>query len=108
MRGLVRHLDRRLALAICALALASAGSAAEHIVTIDAMQFSPATLTVRSGDQVQWLNKDLVPHTATARPGFDSGSIAPGQAWRWMAAKRGHYAYACTLHPTMKALLVVE
>lgn len=81
---------------------------ATHTVAIEGMQFSPATLAVRRGDQVVWVNKDLVPHTATAAKAFDSGTVAPGKSWRMTATKPGRYEYVCTLHPTMKAVLVVE
>lgn len=82
--------------------------AAEHTVTIDGTAFAPATLTVQRGDRVTWVNKDPFPHTATARPGFDSGSIAAGGSWTWVADKGGAYDYVCTFHPTMKAKLVVR
>jgi plastocyanin len=43
-----------------------------HTVTIEAMRFRPEHLTVASGDTIVWINKDLVPHTATSEPGrFD-------------------------------------
>jgi len=46
-------------------------------VAIEDMRFAPATLAVRPGDRVVWTNRDLVPHTVTARDGrFDSKAIA--------------------------------
>ena len=72
------------------------------------MQFSPSNMVVRSGDKVVWVNKDLVPHAATAAKGFDSGPIAPGKSWATAAPKPGRYEYGCTFHPTMKAVLTVE
>jgi plastocyanin len=102
-----RGLRRWLAAAGLA-AIALPALCATHTVTIEAMQFSPAVLTVKRGDQVVWANKDLVPHTATAAKAFDSGSLAPGQSWRMTTGKPGRYDYVCTLHPTMKAVLVVE
>ena len=38
-----------------------------HTVTIEAMRFQPETLTVAAGDTIVWVNKDVVPHTATSR-----------------------------------------
>ena len=49
-------------------ALADAGSdtaQAAHTVVIENMQFNPATLTVRRGERIVWVNKDLFPHTVT-------------------------------------------
>ena len=81
-----------------------------HTVTIDAASFSPASLTIRPGDTVHWVNKDLIPHTATAagKGGFDSGSIAPGKWWRHTFKTKGTLPYVCTFHPTMKGKLEIR
>jgi len=80
-----------------------------HAITITQMRFRPVTLTVREGDTVEWVNDDLVPHTATSRQGaFDSDTIATGGRWRWVVRTRGPVAYVCTLHPTMSARLQVR
>jgi plastocyanin len=64
---------------------------------------------MKLGDSVEWINRDPFPHTATsARGGFDSRTIAPGQSWKYVATKRGDFAYICTFHPTMKGTLKVE
>ena len=73
------------------------------------MQFSPPELTVHRGDRIVWVNKDLFPHTVTAaRKSFDSGSIAAGASWSYVAATSGDYAYGCTFHPTMQGRLTVQ
>jgi plastocyanin len=81
-----------------------------HTVTIEGMKFQPEALTVAVGDIVVWVNKDLVAHTATSStPGvFDSKMIAPGTSWKFTVRKKGDFAYVCTYHPTMKAMLHVE
>jgi plastocyanin len=80
-----------------------------HTVAIDAMAFTPAVLTLRPGERVTWTNHDPFPHTATADGGgFDSKEIAPAASFTYVAAKPGVYPYGCTLHPTMRATLVVE
>lgn len=80
-----------------------------HTIVIEAMRFVPQTLEVKRGDTVVWRNKDPFPHNATAgKGGPASPSIAAGAAWTYKAAKRGHYPYVCTLHPTMTAVLVVK
>ena len=66
-------------------------------------------LTVKPGERVTWVNKDLFPHTVTAAAhAFDSGSIAAGASWTYVAGKTGEYAYGCTFHPTMKGILKVQ
>jgi plastocyanin len=88
---------------------AATAAPAIHTVVVEGMAFSPATLTVRQGDVVVWVNKDLFPHTATAQDrSFDSGEIAAGKNWRYVARKTGTLAYVCSLHPTMKAALIVK
>lgn len=99
---------QRAALLLLAPALPCAAQADTHTVRIEGMQFVPATLTVKSGDRIVWENEDLVPHTATAAPGFDSGSIGPGRRWTQAAAKPGRYEVVCRFHPGMKATLVVQ
>lgn len=88
--------------------LAGPAGAATHTVKIEGMQFVPATLTVQRGDTIVWQNKDVVPHTATARGGFDSGNIAAGKKWSHAMKKAGSYDYVCTFHPGMKAKVVVQ
>jgi plastocyanin len=88
--------------------IAVAAFAARHTVVIEGMQFVPATLTVKRGDTVVWVNKDLVPHTATSAGSFDSRTIAANASWSHAARKAGRFDYLCTLHPMMKATLVVE
>src|SRR3954447_1291136 len=91
---------------------APAASAGAHVVTINNFKFQPAELTVKAGETVEWKNADIVPHSATANEvnqarAFDSGSIAKGGSWQWVANKPGTYDYICTLHPNMKGRVVV-
>ena len=91
------------------LAMSPQAYAATHTVVMEGVAFKPQTLTVRAGDRIVWLNKDLFPHTATAQDrSFDSGEIAPEKSWTLTIAKTGTFAYVCTLHPTMKGTLIVK
>jgi plastocyanin len=102
------------ALACLALPLAldanAAGGAkpATHSVVIEAMVYQPASIVVRRGDTVVWLNKDPFPHTVTAPGAFDSRAIAAGASWKYVAKRSGNFAYICTLHPTMKGTLSIQ
>jgi plastocyanin len=92
-----------------ALVLHVDAMAATYVVVIEQMRFNPAALTVARGDRVVWINKDLFPHTATAdAKAFDSHDIAPDASWSYVARNQGRYAYSCTLHPTMHAVLNVR
>lgn len=93
--------------ACCATALARAGTG--HVIVIDAMAFKPDTLEVRVGDTVTWTNKDPFPHTAAStKPLFKSPEIGSGKSWKMVVRGKGQIDYICTLHPTMKARLVVR
>ena len=99
-----------LALMSCAMGLAAEQPKPKtHTVTIESMRFQPEVLTVAPGDTIVWVNKDLVPHTATSEVGgFDSRAIQAGGSWSYTVAKKGALAYVCTLHPTMRAMLHVK
>jgi plastocyanin len=91
-----------------ACALSGLAAAATHTVKIEGMKFVPETITVKRGDKVVWQNKDMVPHTATAKGKFDSGNIATDKSWSHVMGKAGRYDYVCTYHPGMKAVVVVQ
>src|SRR6186713_1776975 len=91
------------------LGMRAFAASATHTIVIADMKFSPETLTVGPGDTIVWVNKDFFPHTATAQDkSFDSLDIATNQSWKYVATKMGAFPYVCTLHPTMKAILIVK
>lgn len=66
-------------------------------------------LAISAGTTVQWTNNDPLIHTVTADDGsWDSGPIEPGQSWSHTFTQAGEFAYHCTPHPFMKALVVVR
>ncbi len=80
-----------------------------HTILIEGMKFSPPTLEVKRGDSIVWVNKDMFPHDVTEQQGaFRSGAIPAQGSWKFVATKRGQYSYECSLHPVMKATLVVK
>ncbi len=81
-----------------------------NTVVINQFKYQPETLTVNAGEVVEWRNDDIVPHSATAvdKKTFDSGRIVKGATWRFTATKKGTFDYFCTLHPNMKAKLIVQ
>ena len=91
------------------LATVEPTSAATHTVTMDGTTFAPATLRVKRGDRVVWVNRDPFPHTVTASDkSFDSGSMDADTQWVLVATKAGHFDYLCRFHPTMKGSLDVQ
>ena len=90
--------------------LASAGDAlsAEHVVEIKRFKFVPATLNVRVGDTVTWINRDIAPHTATAKDKrWDTKQIRRKKSVALMVSKGMGGAYFCRYHPHMKGKLVI-
>lgn len=86
-----------------------AASPAGANVTIDNYTFKPATITVPVGATVTWKNLDDDPHTATADDGsFNSKGLAQGDSFSFRFTKPGTYVYHCTVHPFMKATVVVK
>ena len=98
-----------LSLIVCAAALDAAARSRPktHTVIMQNMEFRPKTVTVKSGDSIVWVNKDLVPHTATT-DSFDSLTIPPGKSWTSIAQAKGDFPYGCTFHPTMRGTLRVR
>lgn len=71
--------------------------------------FVPERVELAVGDTVVWINRDIVPHTATEKDSvWDSGSIAPQQRWSLVPSNTGRQNYICTFHPTMTGTLVVH
>ena len=68
-----------------------------------------ATTTVAVGDTVVWINRDIVPHTATAADGsWDSGEIKPGESWEMVVPADLALDYYCVFHPAMVASLKLD
>jgi plastocyanin len=81
----------------------------QWIITIEAMRFAPDVLEVGAGDTVVWKNKDPLPHNVVAdNKAFHSTDIPADGSWTLRNAKAGAYPYTCTLHPGMRATIVVK
>ena len=85
-----RHIPLKLIVAAIAAMIAfhpaTRSDAAEGrriVIEIQKFKFVTPAQKARPGDTVVWVNKDIVPHTATAKDGsWDSGQIEPGGEWR--------------------------
>src|SRR5918995_3415520 len=69
--------------------------------------FIPAQLNVAPGTTVTFVNKDTVPHTATADGLFDSGELPPESSFPVVLEGAGTVTYHCELHPEMQGSIVV-
>jgi plastocyanin len=70
--------------------------------------FSPATLKVKVGDTVEWVNEDSVQHDAKADDGqFASELLDNGKTFEFKTKKAGSIHYVCTVHPGMEGTIEV-
>ena len=81
-------------------------------VMIQNFAFSPATLTIKTGSTVTWMNQDGAPHQIASDPGsvvaFTSESLAYGASFQFTFNQTGTYSYYCTIHPSMKGTIIVQ
>jgi len=81
--------------------------------------YDPDPLTVKVGDEVNVVNQDTVPHTATSGTGptdaemgavFDTSIINGGDSATISLAEvdPGEYDYFCLVHPYMTGTMIVE
>ena len=77
-------------------------------VTMQNLEIAPAVASARVGDTVEWINTDIVAHTATARGGDFDVTVPPKKSATVVLKKAGSVDYYCRYHPNMKASLSVE
>ena len=86
---------------------APAGAATIEIV-MQNLVITPAEVQAKVGDTIEWVNKDVVAHTATAQQGGDFDVMLPAnKSGTFVLNKTGTFPYYCRFHPNMKATLVV-
>lgn len=106
-RAMFRLVGTGLALLPLTALTARAASHAGAAVTMSGMAFAPASLTVKAGTAVAFMNEDGAPHTATG-DGWDTGRLNRGDSTEIAFDTPGTYAYACAIHPSMKGTIIVE
>jgi plastocyanin len=96
-------------LASCAGASISASPRGGIVpIVIDQIAFQQADISAAVGDTIEWMNKDVVDHTATARNGAFNVVIPAGKKTRLVVTQPGMFEYYCRFHPTMTARLTVS
>ena len=90
----------------------------QAVVEITKDGFNPATLTVKKGTKVVWINKDEAEHrvasnpypTHTGLPGLDSKkNITQGESYSYTFDKGGLFGYHDHLNPVkFKGTVIVE
>jgi plastocyanin len=70
--------------------------------------YIPASVTINTGDTVEWINSDTAAHTVTGgSPAdgpsgvFDSSLVLGGATYAFTFEEAGNYDYFCMVHPWM-------
>jgi plastocyanin len=80
-----------------------------HMIEIQSFKFAPDTLTVHVGDTITWTNRDVAPHTATAKDkSWDTGPIKKDESKSLEVTDNTVADFICRFHPMMKGKLTVE
>ena len=87
----------------------------DNTIRINKKGFDPASIAVKSGSTVRWVNDD-----STADPGLynpthrialintkNSPLLSSGQSWSWIFDQPGFYEYNDMLHPILKGTVIV-
>jgi plastocyanin len=107
-------MTHRLALAAaltlaCAVPAVLFAAPATVEVPIKNFSFMPMEVAVPVGGSVTWKNLDGEPHTVTSTEGlFRSGALDQGDSFTFKFTRAGTYPYICSIHPQMRARLVVR
>jgi len=84
-------------------------AAAPNDVMIENFSFAPATLTVKAGTKVTWINHDDVPHTVDENDKrFRSGTMDTDDQYSYTFSSPGTFSYFCALHPKMIGQVIVK
>ena len=78
-------------------------------VKIDNFTFKDQTITVPTGTQVTWVNRDDIPHTVVSDDKlFKSKALDTDEKFAYTFSQPGTYKYFCSIHPKMTAEVVVK
>lgn len=106
MRTVMRQAALLTLLHITSTASALAGEVVQ--VKISDLAFTPAAITLRVGDTVEWVNGDFIDHTATAKRGAWDVMVVAGKAAQLQLTDAGTFDYFCRFHPNMTATIHVS
>lgn len=73
----------------------------------DNLKFSPTSLTVKTGEEVWFVNSETALHTVTINGTNESGNMKKGETFTFTFPTAGEYKITCDFHPQMKATITV-
>jgi len=78
-------------------------------ITIKNFNFNPTTVNIDVNQTVIWRNEDNVPHTIVAdNEEFNSETLNDGDSFSFKFENPGTYNYHCSIHPSMKGIVIVR
>jgi plastocyanin len=99
----MRAMRHRLAVALMYVLVTGTSVAGEIVrVAINDLAFSPADVTAKVGDTIEWVNGDFVDHTATDKGGAWDVAIAAGNTAQLALTSAGTRATRKTRKPSCR------
>lgn len=78
-------------------------------IEIKDFDYLPREVSIRTGTEVTWTNRDGAPHTATDEAGgWDTGTLGKDESATIIFDNPGVYEYICTFHTYMKGSVIVR
>ena len=93
--------------ALLSVATPAPAAAATHVVVIDQMKYSPIP-TLKKGDTVVFVNKDMFRHTVTASNNSFNLDLMPGARGALHINSSGRAAFFCKYHPGMRGSMIAK
>ena len=95
--------------------LQTTNSVSANTIRINKTGFYPASITVKSGSTVRWVNADSTADAALYNPTHriavvnikNSHLLSPGEGWSWIFDQPGSYEYSDMIHPTLEGTVIV-
>src|SRR5215475_2685703 len=96
-----------IAAAIAFVSMVVPTHAATVRISMENLAITPGEVSAKVGDTIEWTNKDVFAHTATARNGDFDVNLPPKKTVTSVLNKAGTVEYYCRFHPNMKAVLKI-
>jgi plastocyanin len=87
----------------------------DNTIRVNKKGFDPASITVKSGSTVRWVNDDSTADAALYNPTHrialgtikNSPLLSPGQGWSWIFDQPGSYDYDDMIHTSLHGTVIV-
>src|SRR3954465_2582448 len=94
--------------AVLLVALAVPAHAATIEITMENLEVSPKDASAKVGDTIEWINKDVFAHTATAGNGDFDVNLPTKKSGMLVLKKAARVVFYGLYHPNMKPTLKTE